>query len=588
MKLVLLVCAATALVVGISIPQVHFVLKASLRLIRQPSVFAASGNAGGSKGASSAFLGVSSGTHSSLAQNCTVYASASGDDTYTGTTRWAPKTLFGGNPASPGANSAAGVAKPGDVVCLLGGRYELNQTFCPPNTATTWITYQAFGDGDVDFVWTAGVTPAQATGALTDVVSIGFLQPMIRVGSGGYCSGSSQYLKFIGLNLDGGQNNALEGFFCYGSDHAQFIGNTIRDTAGSGIAAVGCDYLVSDHNLINHNGYLPAVCLSNPGSNPPTSPPADIQTACGTASNSSGISYNNVTTPAGDAYLGLHNIISNHIITGEVDQCDFWPAQLCPGATSSSDDFPTDGNGIILDILRQGTAPALVVNNVVYGNGGRCIAVFNYTNFWVVNNTCKKNNLDTQEPGFGSLSAIGASSTGYAGTLNGYFVDNISYVWSANNAIPYYYSDDPAIPSTVVFDANLYYGRTDGACCNFSPQPAQNFISSDRLVADTPFVHPTATGQYAASRPPSAETPTDSASMPCTGWIPICDIASAFAPGSDSPAYNAATDPSSSTFTSGWPQVQTDMRNYIYSDINGDARRGSWVPGAIQRSANLR
>src|ERR1700752_4990882 len=117
MKLVLLVCAATALVVGISIPQVHFVLKASLRLIRPPSVFAASGNAGGSKGSSLAFLGVSRGTHSSLAQNCTVYASASGDDTYTGTTRWAPKTLFGGNPASPGANSAAGVAKPGDVGC---------------------------------------------------------------------------------------------------------------------------------------------------------------------------------------------------------------------------------------------------------------------------------------------------------------------------------------------------------------------------------------------------------------------------------------------------------------------------------------
>ena len=123
------------------------------------------------------------------------------------------KTLFGGNPASPGADSAAGVAKPGDVACLLGGRYELDQTFCPPNSSTTWITYQALGDGDVDFVWTAGVTAAQANGTLTDVASIGFLQPMIRVGSGGYCGGSSKYLKFIGLNLDGGQNNALEGFF---------------------------------------------------------------------------------------------------------------------------------------------------------------------------------------------------------------------------------------------------------------------------------------------------------------------------------------------------------------------------------------
>src|SRR5437773_1776574 len=91
-------------------------------------------------------------------------------------------------------------------------------------------------------------------------------------------------------------------FFCYASDHAQFIGNTVRNTAGSGIAGVGCDYLVSDHNLINHNGYLPAVCLPSPGSNPPSSPPADLQSVCGSASNSSGISYNNVTTPAGDTY----------------------------------------------------------------------------------------------------------------------------------------------------------------------------------------------------------------------------------------------------------------------------------------------
>ena len=586
-KLMLFVCAAAALVVVVSIPQVHAVLKASLKLISPPAVFAASGNAGGPQGSPSAFLRNSSGIHASLAQNCTLYASASGDDTYTGTTRWAPKTLFGWNPASPGADSAAGVAKPGDVVCLLGGRYELDQTFCPPNSSTTWITYQALGDGDVDFVWTAGVTAAQANGTLTDVVSIGFLQPMIRVGSGGYCGGSSKYLKFIGLNLDGGQNNALEGFFCYASDHAQFIGNTVRNTAGSGIAGVGCDYLVSDHNLINHNGYLPAVCLPNPGSNPPSSPPADLQSVCGSASNSSGISYNNVTTPAGDTYQGLHNIISNNIIAGEVDQCEFWPAQLCPGATSSSSDFPTDGNGIILDILKQGTAPALVVNNLVYGNGGRCIAVFNYTNFWVVNNTCQKNNLDTQEPGLGSFSAMGTSSTGYSGTLNGYFVDNISDVWSANNAIPYYYSDDPAIPSTVVFNANLYNGRTDGACCNFSPQPAQNFISGDRFLADPPFVHPTAPWQYAASRPPSAATPTYSASTQCTGWIPICDISSAFAPGADH-AYNAGTDPSSNTFTSGWPQVQADMRNYIYGDINGNARRvteAGWDAGAILYSA---
>src|SRR5205823_13996091 len=76
-------------------------------------------------------------------------------------------------------------------------------------------------------------------------------------------------------------------------------------------------------------------------------------------------------------------------------------------------------------------------------------------------------------------------------------------------------------------------------------------------------------------------------STQCTGWIPICDISSAFAPGADH-AYNAGTDPSSNKFTSGWPQVQADMRNYIYGDINGNARcvtEAGWDAGAILYSA---
>jgi len=59
-------------VVVISIPQVHAVLKASLKLISPPAVFAASGNSGGPQGSPSAFLRNSSGIHASLAQNCTL------------------------------------------------------------------------------------------------------------------------------------------------------------------------------------------------------------------------------------------------------------------------------------------------------------------------------------------------------------------------------------------------------------------------------------------------------------------------------------------------------------------------------------
>src|SRR5439155_20970706 len=149
------------------------------------------------------------------------------------------------------------------------------------------------------------------------------------------------------------------------SHHINFIGNIIRNTAGSGIATQGCDYVISDHNIINHNGYIPAGCNG--------------------CSWTSGISYNDI--PWADSYDGLHNVISNSIIVGEVDQSF----------------HHSDGNGIILDQPDHnpphvGTPPSLIINSVVYGNGGRCIATFmnptsgdQVTNFWIVNNTCKKN-----------------------------------------------------------------------------------------------------------------------------------------------------------------------------------------------------
>src|SRR5919197_2843974 len=105
--------------------------------------------------------------------------------------------------------------------------------------------------------------------------------------------------------------------------------------------------------------------------------------SCTIGSNAgSAITYNQQTLF--DGYTGLHNIISNNIISGQFDP------------TSAH----TDGNGISLDLTSQSTSGAtLVVNNVVYGNGGRCIDVGSTSpNYWtntiVVNNTCYKNSLD--------------------------------------------------------------------------------------------------------------------------------------------------------------------------------------------------
>ncbi|HKV60722.1 MAG TPA: immunoglobulin domain-containing protein, partial [Candidatus Acidoferrum sp.] len=198
----------------------------------------------------------------STASNCTLFASPSGNDSNSGSSSSAPKTF----------NGAAAASQPGSVVCLLAGTYNMSSTFYPPTSGSpsSWIVYQSYGNGPVNLVWTAG-----ATG-----------QPMFKFGGGSFPSGAA-YLEFKGLNLDG-QNNALDGFFCQGGHHLSFIGNSINNTGGSGVGAVDCDYLTSDHNMINHNGYLYGW--------------------------TSAISYNSAQWF--DNYSGFHNIISNNIITG--------------------------------------------------------------------------------------------------------------------------------------------------------------------------------------------------------------------------------------------------------------------------------
>jgi hypothetical protein len=399
-----------------------------------------------------------------LATNCTLYASATGNDSNSGTSPSAPKTFVG----------AAFATQPGSVVCLLGGTYQMTDTFYPPTSGTpsAWIVYENYGNGDVNFTWVAGA----------------IAQPMFKFGNGSFPSNPS-YLEFRGLKLDG-QGKALDGFFCDGAHHLRLIGNTINNTGGSGVGAVQCDYLTSDHNFINHNGYLYGW--------------------------TSAISYD--TTPWFDSYPGFHNVISNNIIAGEYD-----------GSSSH-----TDGNGIILD--RGGNTPSsLIINNVVYGNGGRCIQANGVTSFWIVNNTCYRNNLDTSLGNAGSFTSQNSS--------NGYFVNNITVAWHTNN--PSY--DQEGSNSNIAYYTDMYFGSS----INFTPSNPSQLIQADPLFLNPPYFDPNLAGQYATALPPS-------------------QLGTGLTLQATSPAYKRGIDPSQ---LSGVPaNIVTELKQYIYVDINGRAR----------------
>ena len=422
------------------------------------------GNAAGSVTSSVATLSVSGG---STATDCTLFASPSGNDSNSGTSASAPKTF----------NGAASATQPGSVVCLLTGTYNMGSTFYPPTSGTpsSWIVYKSYGNGAVNLVWTAG-----ATG-----------QPMFKFGGGSFPSGAA-YLELRGLNLDG-RNNALDGFLCQGGHHLRFMSNSINNTGGSGVGAVDCDYLTSDHNLINHNGYLYGW--------------------------TSAISYNSVQWF--DNYAGFHNIASNNIITGEYD-----------GSSNH-----TDGNGIILDLSNgsnssANTPPALIINNVVYGNGGRCIQANVVTNFYIINNTCYKNDLDT------SLGNVGSFTT--QGSHTGYFINNITFAAASNN--PSY--DQEGSNSNVQYFADMYFGAPN----NFSYSDPTQLINANPLFVNAPSE---SIGAYGTSLPPS---------LLGTG-LTLSPL---------SPALGKGLDPST---LAGLPSaIVSDLKLYIYVDINGTAR----------------
>jgi hypothetical protein len=340
--------------------------------------------------------------------------------------------------------------------------------------------------------------------------------------NGGSFPSNPSYLEFRGLHLDG-HGKAGDGFFCRGSHHLRFIGNTITNTGGSGIGTIKCDYVTVDHNIIDHNGYVPDTAGSN----------------AKYYSWTSGISLN--SNQWYDSYAGFHNIISNNIVTDEVDQ-------------SSKH---SDGNGIILDLSDRtynyssaNTPPALIINNVVYGNGGRCIAAYIVSNFWIVNNTCYKNNWDA------SIRSVG--SIGVNDSHDGYVINNIAIPWS--NSSSCYHEEN--ITKSIHYYRNMCFGGSGKARVS---DPAQ-IIQANPIFLNPPYVEP-----------------RDKAKDHSTVMLHV--LAKGLMLHPSSPALGKGIDPA---VLPNLPEtIITDLKRYAYADVNGSDRPhgGTLDLGAFQRSS---
>jgi hypothetical protein len=406
---------------------------------------------------------------------CTLYVASNGSKSNSGRSPASAITLL----------RAAALAIAGDVVCIEPGTYSLASTFYPSHSgsANAWILFTRYGAGVVDIVWTAGANVSDKT--------------MIHMHSAKFPDGPS-YIEFKGLTLDG-RNIAENGFFCQGSHHLRYIQNTIINQGSSGIGSVLCDYQTADHNIVYHNGYHGGW--------------------------SSGISYN--SSQWFDSYTGFHNIVANNIVVGSYDNSN----------------YHTDGNGIIMDLsarsydpVTANTPPALVVNNVVYGNGGRCIENYVVTNIWVVNNTCYDNGLDLALGGIGSMTSNNSS--------NEYFINNIVQTW--NNEPPFMVAGK--VKAHIVFRHNLVYGARNSGISDSDPR---DFLVANPMFVNPPVFNLTAGGQHALALKPAL----------LGNGLHLQPSSLGIGVGSDPTSLAGANS-----------ALRSDMNTYIYSGIMGKSR----------------
>jgi hypothetical protein len=310
-----------------------------------------------------------------------------------------------------------------------------------------------------------------------------------------YVPAGVSFVEVNGLTVNG-NNVSLAGIKCGGGQHVRFVGNRVLNSGTGGITSNGCDYVQIERNLVYHTGYG--------------------------AGWSSGIGVN---TPVwADQGEGFHNVIAWNIVSGSFDNSS----------------YRTDGNGIILD-RESNQPPALVINNLVYENGGRCIESKQQANAWFVNNTCYANGLDTFRS-FPSFLAQDSQSV--------HLINNIAYGW---NQRPTYKQGgtDANTTAGMTYRSNLgYFSDTSYVPSSIIDDPVEYRDADPRFSSPLPL-DPSAGGQYAKALAP---------------WL----VGDSFTLLPDSPAIDAGVDPRTVPGITG--ALADGLTAYLQSDLAGNPR----------------
>ncbi len=274
----------------------------------------------------------------------TVYVEANGgSDTNTGTS---PSTAYAT------IQHAVDVARPGDRILVGPGSYGYLSIYGYRGDPTHWLSIESMSDS---------VTP------IIDVAN--------NSGDDGVDIQQSSFVGFYGFEVEGVQsstNTNPSGVAVFrGADHVYVWNNNIHDFPGGG---VNCFYTPA----VVYNGQpLPAGGwdLVNVSFN------RIHETSKYSPNNTSGISFYGAVDTTGSTLGGYgYEAIGN----------DIYDVICLVNSNSGAGSFPfvTDGNGISVDSLSvpyvPGLAPytktGLLEGNVLAGNGGRAIHVYNSVN----------------------------------------------------------------------------------------------------------------------------------------------------------------------------------------------------------------